>query len=102
MADCFFIKEEFKICSLTENNQGLNEYWDEADQARQNLMLILICNKHAFLVFVLEQKVDALQTFCFQLIYLVIKNLEPCDVDNAVVVWRIWDLNTNAKSSDEN
>lgn len=65
MADCFFIKKEFEICSLTENNKGLNEYWYEADQARQNLMLILICNKHAFLVFVLEQKVDALKRFSF-------------------------------------
>ena len=67
------------------------------------MLFVLDTNQHLFiLILLLKQKINTLQTLSFQLIYLIVKNLKPCDIDHAVVVWWIWYLNTDTKCSDEN
>ena len=52
-------------------------------------------------ILLLEQEVDALKGLCLQLVYYIIQNLEARNVDDAVVVWRVWNLNSNAEDSDK-
>jgi hypothetical protein len=56
----------------------------------------------ALLIFFLEEIIDALQRFGFQLVDDVVKNLQAGDVDHTVVVWRVWNLDSDTEHSDEN
>jgi hypothetical protein len=38
-------------------------------------------------IFFLEQEIDTLQRLCFELVDEVVQDLQPSDVDHAVVIW---------------
>ena len=54
------------------------------------------------LIFFLEEIIDALQRFGFQLVDHVVKNLKARDVDNAIVIRWVWNLDADSENSDEN
>ena len=64
---------------------------------------MLVCSDEGFALFVffLEQIIYTLQRFGLQLIDYVVQNLKASNVDDTVVIWRVWDLDADAKNTDE-
>ena len=87
--NAFFIQKLFQICPLTKDDKRLDQEWNKTYQSIECLMLFLLDAYHNLFIFVLllEQKVNTFQTFGFELVDLVVEDLETCDVDDAVVVW---------------
>jgi hypothetical protein len=65
-------------------------------------MLVLRDITFAHFIFFLKEEVDTLQTLCFKLIDNVIQNLKSRDVYHTVVIWRVWNQNSNPEHADEN
>ena len=65
-------------------------------------MLIGCDQLFAFFIFFLQEIIYTLQRFGLELIYDIVKNLQSCDIDDTVVVWRVWNLDSYTKHSDEN
>ena len=64
-------------------------------------MLVRSNESFALFIIFLEKIIYTLQRFCLQLIDDIVKNLQASNVDHTIVVWRVWDLDTEAKYSDE-
>ena len=65
-------------------------------------MLICLDITFTLLIFFLEQEIDTLQRLGLQLVDDVVENLEPCDVNHTVIIWRVRNLNSNTENTNEN
>ena len=65
-------------------------------------MLIGLNITFTLFVFFLEHEIDTLQRLCLELVDDVVQDLQPSDIDHAVVIRWIWNLNSNTENSDEN
>lgn len=96
-----FLEELLKIRPLPQQNERLDQNWYQIKLAIDDLVLIRFDKLLASVIFLLEHKVDAFQRFGFQLIDDIVQNLKASDLDYAVVIWWVGNLDVDAEHSDQ-
>lgn len=102
VGNSFLLYDELQVRSLTTNDEGLKNNWQQRLNSLDHLMVVLGHLCIAPLILVLDDIVHAFESSSFQLIDLIVEYLEAGDTDHGHVVRRMWNLHAERESANEN